>query len=452
MSRYYSLLAALPLMLGLGFLGLWHPVQLARTLSHHSKQGTQGLWSHCSELYLRALLQGRKHSSAPRPQHGFLSRARSCCQRLVYSPQPGFRLPLTLVLSATLTGTVTYQVALLLVASVVPTLQRVRAGLTPDVAYLLAGFGLVLSDDRQEVVRLVRRHLWVLEVCYVSALVLSCGLTLLALARSLGTHRTNLQTLYRGVPLGPVIPSRQPSGQAVFCWMSFCAFQTAFTCLGLLAQQAVLFPGALVLAFLVFPPLPGGRSPLLLGLKASWPLWLTVVLAVVLQSVAARWAFLATHQGRLSLTNRWALAAVTFLLFPANVLVGFLVALCRVLLSVLCAALLLGQAQLSLLPPAATWLDAGYHTYLNFLRTEASLTHPAATAFCALLLREPRAPPALRDGRSPGQEEEGTQLLTKELGARGHRTGRGRGRWGLAYTLLHNPSLQPFRKAWDPKP
>ncbi|XP_060030219.1 receptor for retinol uptake STRA6 isoform X2 [Erinaceus europaeus] len=187
-QQFYSLLATLPLLLGLGFLGLWHPVQLARHFRRHPELGAQDLWSRGSEQYLRGVLYKHKRNSAPHPQSGFLSRVRSCCRRL-YHPQPGFQLPLMLVLSAALTGTVTYQVALLLLVAVVPTLRRVREGLTTEVSYLLAGFGLVLSDDRQEVVQLVKRQLWVLEVCYVTALVLSCCLTLLALTHSLGTHR-----------------------------------------------------------------------------------------------------------------------------------------------------------------------------------------------------------------------------------------------------------------------
>lgn len=55
------------------------------------------------------------------------------------------------------------QVALLLLVSVVPTVQKVRAGITTDVSYLLAGFGIVLSEDRQEVVELVKHHLWAVE-------------------------------------------------------------------------------------------------------------------------------------------------------------------------------------------------------------------------------------------------------------------------------------------------
>lgn len=56
-----------------------------------------------------------------------------------------------------------FQVALLLLVSVVPTVQKVRAGINTDVSYLLAGFGIVLSEDKQEVVELVKHHLWAVE-------------------------------------------------------------------------------------------------------------------------------------------------------------------------------------------------------------------------------------------------------------------------------------------------
>lgn len=55
------------------------------------------------------------------------------------------------------------QVALLLLVGAVPTIQKVRAGITTDVSYLLAGFGITLSEDRQEVVELVKYYLWALE-------------------------------------------------------------------------------------------------------------------------------------------------------------------------------------------------------------------------------------------------------------------------------------------------
>lgn len=459
--KYYSVLASLPLLLGLGFLSLWYPVQLVQSIRHQTgaPSKTKGLQINFSEEYLRSLLCRKRLDSRSRlaSKHGLLSRAWSCFQHCTYTPQAGFRLPLKLVISAILTGTATYQVALLLLVSVVPTVQKVRAGINTDVSYLLAGFGIVLSEDRQEVVELVKHHLWAVEACYISALVLSCSLTFLLLIRSLGTHRANLQALHRGaaLDLGPPLQSTHPSRQAIVSWMSFSAYQSAFTCLGLLAQQVIFFLGTMALAFLVFVPVFHGRNLLLLRfLESTWPFWLTLALAVILQNIAAHWVFLETHHGYPELTNRRVLCTATFLLFPINMLVGAVVAVWRVLLYSVYNTVHLGQMDLSLLPPRATILDPGYHTYRNFLRIEASQSHPAVTAFCILLLQvpSPRPQPLLapQDSLRPSEEEEGMQLLqTKDLTAKGAgpKSSQSRARWGLAYTLLHNPALQAFRKA-----
>nr|KAF6393910.1 signaling receptor and transporter of retinol STRA6 [Pipistrellus kuhlii] len=453
--KYYSLLASMPLLLGLGFLSLWYPVQLVRSFSHRTGLGSERLQSSYPEEYLRTLLCLKKlRSSSHTSKHGFLSQAWICFRHYIYTPQRGFRLPVMLVLSATLTGTATYQVALLLLVGVVPTIQKVRAGITTDISYLLAGFGIVLSEDRQEVVELVKYHLWTLEVCYISALVLSCSLTFLVLTRSLVTHRANLQALHRGaaLDLGPLPQSPHLSRQAIVCWMHFSAYQTAFTCLGLLIQQIIFFLGTMALAFLVFMPILYGSNLLLLQSLASlWPFWLTLALAVTLQNMAAHWVFLKTHHGWPELTNRCALYAATFLLFPINMLVGIMVAIWRVVLSALYNAVHLGQMNLSLLPPRAATLDPGYRTYYNFLKIEVNQSHPAMVAFCTLLLRtqKPQSHPVPQDDLILRMEEEGMQLLqTNDPVAKGTgpRARRGRVRWGLTYTLLHNPALQTFRK------
>lgn len=57
----------------------------------------------------------------------------------------------------------TFQVALLLVVLVVPNLHIVRAGIDENIAFLLMGFGIILSDDRMEVVRIVTFYTWLLE-------------------------------------------------------------------------------------------------------------------------------------------------------------------------------------------------------------------------------------------------------------------------------------------------
>ncbi|XP_030892171.1 receptor for retinol uptake STRA6 [Leptonychotes weddellii] len=387
--KYYSLLASLPLLLGLGFLSLWYPVQLVRSFRNTAGAGSEGLQSSYCEEYLRTLLCRKKlESSSHTSKHGFLSWAWICYRNYIYTPQRG-------------------------------------------------------------------TELWLrVAVCYISALVLSCSLTSLMLIRSLVTHRANLQALHRGaaLDLGPLPQSPHPSREAIFCWMSFSAYQTAFTCLGLLVQQIIFFLGTVILAFLVFMPVLHGRNLLLLrSLESSWPFWLTLALAVVLQKMAAHWVFLETHHGHPQLTNRRVLYAATFFLFLINVLVGTMVAAGRVLLSAVYNAVHLGQMDLSLLPPRAATLDPGYHTYCSFLKMEASQSHPATTAFCTLLLQtqQPRPPRAPQDGLRQGEEEEGMQLLqTKDPVARGTgpRARQGRARWGLAYTLLHNPALQAFRK------
>ncbi|MEJ1288779.1 stimulated by retinoic acid gene 6 [Cricetulus griseus] len=435
--KYYSLLASLPLLLGLGFLSLWYPVQLVQSVRYRMGAGSQGLQTSYSEEYLRTLLCPKKLDSRipPALEAGDLSHSDS-----------NSHLPAELL-----------QVALLLLVSVVPTVQKVRAGITTDVSYLLAGFGIVLSEDRQEVVELVKHHLWAVEACYISALVLSCSLTFLLLIRSLGTHRANLQALHRGaaLDLGPPLQSTHPSRQAIVCWMSFSAYQTAFSCLGLLVQQVIFFLGTTILAFLVFVPLLHGRNLLLLrSLESTWPFWLTLAMAVILQNIAAHWIFLETRHGYPELTNKRLLCVATFLLFPINMLVGAVVAIWRVILSSLYNTVHLGQMDLSLLPSRAASLDPGYHTYRNFLRIEASQSHPAVIAFCTLLLHapspQPRPPLAPQDSLRQAEEEEGMQLLqTKDLLTKGAgpKGSQSRARWGLAYTFLHNPSLQALRKS-----
>lgn len=56
-----------------------------------------------------------------------------------------------------------FQTALLLVVVVVPTLHIVRAGIDENIAFLLLGFGIILSDDRMEVVKIVAFYTWLLE-------------------------------------------------------------------------------------------------------------------------------------------------------------------------------------------------------------------------------------------------------------------------------------------------
>ncbi|XP_072484488.1 receptor for retinol uptake STRA6 [Notamacropus eugenii] len=452
--RYYSLLVSVPLLSGLVLLSLWYPVQLLRSWSGRmAPTGPEVMEESYYEDYLRHTLSGkRSKSSSMVTNPSFPSRVLFCFLSYIYIPQRGFRLPLKLIISVTLAVITIYQEALLFLVAFVPILQKARAGITEEITYLLAGFGLVLSEDKLEVIELVKYYLWTLEVCYVSALVLSCLLTFLMLMRSMVTHRVNLRAWHCGAtPDGYSQSQRQGlSATAIFCWMSFSGYQTAFVCLGLFLQQVIFFLGFVVFTFLVIIPILYGRNLLLFHiLESMWPFWLTLVLAVILQSLAARWAFLENHHGQKELTNRKALYAITFLLFPINVLVGIVVGICRMVISTLYNIIHFCQLDLSLLSHGVDTLDPGYRTYCYYLKMEVSQSHPAMKAFCLLLLQLPgsRRLAGAQAAPRPSDVEEGIHLLqTKKSARNATKSKQSWVRWGLAYTLIRNPSLLAFRK------
>lgn len=52
---------------------------------------------------------------------------------------------------------------LLLISAVVPPLQTARSGVDEDIANVLAGFKIMLSPDKHEVVRIVTHYMWCVE-------------------------------------------------------------------------------------------------------------------------------------------------------------------------------------------------------------------------------------------------------------------------------------------------
>ncbi|NXF87800.1 STRA6 protein, partial [Eubucco bourcierii] len=405
--------------------------------------------------YLKALLSKRlQKGSSTKLEESFLSRLRAYCRSYVYTPEEGFRIPLMLILSMTTAIIAVYQVALLLLVAVVPTIQIVRAGMTKDIVVLLVQFGLVPSEnpavpsDMEKELGTVKYYLWSLEVCYICSLVLCCLLTCTMLLRTLVMHRSNLRALYQGAVLDVFYKAHilRPSRRAIACWMSFAAFQTAFTCLGLLIQQVIFFVCSVGFTFLFVIPLQAGTSsPLFKVMQNMWPFWLTLVVAVILQNLAAHYQFLEQHPLRKELTNRRALYIVTYLLFPINVLVGVLAGVWRMIISGLYNAVHFCQLDISLLNRGVETLDPGYHSYYHYLKIEVSQSHPVMKAFCLLLLQPAR--PQEPAGLQASNVEEGIQLMQakKAAGSRG-RFQQSRARWWLAYTLLNNPSLTACRK------
>ncbi|NXL90462.1 STRA6 protein, partial [Alectura lathami] len=454
--RYYSTLSYVPIILCLVVLSLWYPALLIRSFTGQEETSDKEVTGRgYYKKYLKAALSRRpQKGSSPKLEESLLSRVRAYLCSYIYAPEEGFQLPLKLVLSITTSVVAVYQVALLLLVAVVPTIQIVRVGMTKDVVVLLVQFGLVPSEnpgmpgDMEKELSTVKHYLWSLEVCYVCSLVLCCLLTLAMLLRTLVMHRSNLKALYQGAVLDVFYKAHilRPSRQAVVCWMSFAGFQTAFACLALLIQQVIFFICSAAFTFLVVIPLQSGTSSHLFRIVQNmWPFWLTLVVAVIAQNVAAHYQFLEQHPLRKELTNRRALYIVTYLLFPINVLVGVLAGVWRMVISALYNAIHFCQLDISLLNRGVETFDPGYHAYCHYLKMEVSQSHPVMRAFCLLLLQpaRPRGPPEPQTG----DVEEGLQLMhTKKVPPSGGRLKQSRARWWLAYTLLNNPSLTACRK------
>ncbi|NXR50613.1 STRA6 protein, partial [Hippolais icterina] len=405
--RLYSALSHVPVLLSLALLSLWYPALLVRSLGRGNAPEPQIPGKGYYRKYLKALLakRGRKGSSAKMGE-SLRSRIRSYLRSYIYVPEEGFRIPLMLVVSITTAVIAVYQVSVLLLLAVVPVLRVVRAGLTVDVAVLLVQLGLVpaqgpaVPGDMEQALSTARHYLWALEVCYICSLALCCLLTCAMLLRTLGMHRSNLRALYQGAVLDVFSKAHilRPSRESIVCWMGFSSFQAAFACLGLLIQQVIFFLCFVAFTFLVVIPLQAGTSSPLFGIiRNMWPFWLTLVVAVLLQHLLARFQFLERHSLQKELTNRRALYIVTFLLFPTNVLVGVLAGVWRVVISGLYNAVHLCRLDISLLHRGVETFDPGYHTYCHYLRVEVSQCHPLLKAFCFLLLQpgrpEPPAPP-----------------------------------------------------------
>ncbi|XP_048473171.1 receptor for retinol uptake stra6 isoform X1 [Rhincodon typus] len=449
LHEYYSLLRSLPQLICLAFLSLIYSLLLLR-----NGRTSQNLPLHQCPVdkyytdYLKILLRKRpcKNSvSTDRPS--LWIRMEMLIRSYVYLPIEGFRIPTKLVVSMTVAVISVYQFALLLVLYLVPVLQRMRAGVQEHVSYTLEGFGINLSEDRSEVLSIVKYYIWVVEVCYVSAVAVSCFLTLSTLMRSMVLHRDNLQALFRGDTQKVFNRNRSVrlSRSAIVCWMSFTSYQAAFICLGLLIQQVVFFSCFLLFAFLIVVPILYGQNLLIFRiLENMWPFWLTLILVVLIQHILARLLFLQKDGKQFILTNRRSLYIFTYLLFTFNVLIGVIAGVWRVVFTALYNIVHFCRLDLGLINRGAEFFDPGYHCYSNFLEVEASQSHRVMKAFCFLLLE------CQSSGRNCSDKsksvEEGIRLVPDQKQTKLTKSKQVLARWCLIYTLLNNPSLVRCRR------
>ncbi|AWP08403.1 putative stimulated by retinoic acid 6 protein -like [Scophthalmus maximus] len=450
--KHYSLFSSLPQIACLAFLSFQYPLLLFKGLKGTEKNNaTEDLSSSYYRDYVKKILQKKKPtaistSSTETPK--LPQRIIDAVKSYIYTPEEAFRFPLKLAVSGVVSFITLYQVCLLLISAVVPPLQMARLGVDEDIANVLTGFMIVLSPDKQEVVRIVVYYMWCVEVCYISAMTLSAVVNLAMLMRSMVMHRSNLKGLYRGDIYNVYNCQRsiRASRPALVCWMGYTSFSAAHICIGMIIQTMVFFLCLLIAVFLIIIPVLHQQNLILFQILLSmWPFWLMILLAVLVQHITARFCFIKKTAGTRDLNNRGNLFLLTYLLFPVNVLIGVLLALWRMIITALFNIVHMGRMDISLLNRNVEAFDPAYRCYAHYLKIEVSQSHPVMKAFCGTLLQsvgqESNAAQRSRDG------EEGIQLVQQEKKqCRVSIAKRARGHWQLLYTLVNNPSLVGTRK------
>ncbi|XP_008275041.1 receptor for retinol uptake stra6 [Stegastes partitus] len=446
--KHYSLFSSLPQIACLAFLSFQYPLLLFKGLKGTEKNNaTEDLSSSYYRDYVKKVFS-KKATKISTDKPKLPQRIIDAVKSYIYTPEDAFRFPPKLAISGVVSFITVYQVGLLLISAVVPSLQTARMGVDEDVANLLAGFKIVLSPDKHEVVRIVVYYMWCVEVCYISAMTLSALVNLAMLMRSMVLHRSNLKGLYRGDIYNVYNCQRsiRASRPALVCWMGYTSFTAAHIFIGMIIQTMVFFLCLLIAVFLIIIPVLHRENLFLFQMLWSmWPFWLMILLAVLIQHITARFCFIRKIAGTRDLDNRGNLFLLTYLLFPVNVLIGVLLAVWRLIITALFNIVHMGRVDISLLNRNVEAFDPAYRCYAHYLKIEVSQSHPVMKAFCGMLLQS-----VGQDGKA-GQRsrdaEEGIQLVQQEKKQNKVSSAkRARGHWQLLYTLVNNPSLVGTRK------
>ncbi|KAM9312948.1 receptor for retinol uptake STRA6 isoform 2-T3 [Gastrophryne carolinensis] len=398
--RYYTLLSSLPQICCLILLSVIYPVLLVQEWrrSSHSKQVSD------RNYYLKYLKTLFKRTKSKRSKDSVSIGSQVSLNLCSYlcPPSSGLNLPLRPIVAVTVSALSAYQVALLLLVGFLPTVQRIRGAIDAELILMLAGFGLNVDEDKNKAREYVVYYIWAVEVCYIAALVLSCIVTVTMLLRSLVKHRWALQSLFSGQSSKVFLEPRplRVTSPSLASWMSHISYHASVTCIGLILQHLLLFLVHIIVTFIIIIPIVYGKFQILRNfLEKTWK----------------------------------SLFIYTYLTFPVNILRGHLLSLARLIVSVIFNVIHFCRLDLSLLQHSVQGWDPGYRNFSNFLIVEAIECHPVVRAFC-LLLKPPRW--------KQSDFEEGIHLMPADGRLlKGARSQLARARWGLAYTLIHNPSL-----------
>uniref|UniRef100_A0A3Q3VP21 Receptor for retinol uptake STRA6 n=1 Tax=Mola mola TaxID=94237 RepID=A0A3Q3VP21_MOLML len=449
--KHYSLFSSLPQIACLAFLSFQYPLLLFKGFKGTEKtNATEDLSSSYYKDYVKKILKKKlnKISTSSTETPKLPQRIINAVKSYIYTPEEAFRFPLKLAISGVVSFITLYQVGLLLISTVVPPLQTARLGVDENIANVLAGFKIMLSPDKREVVRIVVYYIWCVEVCFISAMTLSGLVNLAMLMRSMVLHRSNLKGLYRGDIYNVYNCQRnmRASRPALVCWMGYTSFTAAHLCIGMIVQTMVFFLCLLIAVFVIIIPVLHRQNLIFFQILWSmWPFWLMILLAVLIQHITSRFCFIKKMSGTKDLHNRGSLFLLTYLLFPVNVLIGVLLALWRMVVTALFNIVHMGRMDISLLNRNIEAFDPAYRCYAHYLKIEVSQSHPVMKAFCGMLLQsvgqENSAAQRSRDA------EEGIQLVQQDKKQpKVSSAKRARRHWQLLYTLVNNPSLVGTRK------
>ncbi|CAM9895698.1 unnamed protein product [Lampetra planeri] len=448
LHSYYDLLSSLPQMLCLLYLSVRYPILLVSAC----KKPVYGCQEEDYESqYVRWLFKRKAPNVRKTTSFAFSS----LITTYMSSQTEGFCYPTKMVITALISAITVYQVALVLVVLLVPLLQKVRSGVSVDIVYLLAGFGVILSQDNAEAVEIFKHFLWVLEVCYVVSVAAACFITIYMLLRTYAMQREHLLAMYRG-DTSEIIPKNQSlpsSGLSVVSWMTYSGFQTACIFLGFVIQAIIYYICSMAIAFLLIIPSMYGLTAVALNIvRNMWPFWLMLVLVIVVQHLLARLVFLKKSEHHSSLDNLRLLYITTYMLFCYNIFVGVLTGLWRLIITAMYNTVHLCRMDVSLLSQGVALYDPGYRCYVGFLQLEASHAHPVVRAFCKALVRATSSSSCSASVvPTRDVEEAGVQLVQRRAqGVRLLRAHQSRSRWLVAYTLLRNPCLLPRKRTSPP--
>ncbi|XP_069037440.1 stimulated by retinoic acid gene 6 protein-like [Lepisosteus oculatus] len=266
----------------------------------------------------------------------------------------------------------------------------------------------------------------------------------------LAHYRTQMKRLFKGDRTG--LPhSVPPSDTAMAKSITYMGVQIAFLFVGQNVLSYILFIAAIIFDIHIVQPLKDGGVEEIVILCGNIVTNVVPFLVVYFaQRVIVRVFFLqdrltpADRHKPLALKNLRAFENVCYFSLFYNAIVGLLMAMKRLLISLLLGSFTVSRIDQTLMPSGVHGLlDSGYWSWVSVLLVDSSHTNPTALSFCHCLLEDRQLYPLREDSAhwsSTDRLRKAAELCESRRESRGCR------RWWLCYTLLRNPSLVVHRR------